>query len=283
MDLQLVEFDTVSSTNDLVKQAIENGSDEGLVVRADLQSGGYGRYGRAWKSPAGGLYMSVLLRPSSHIEDASIMATKLPTLSLLVSMMVRSAVIDLLGDLFADSIRIKWPNDIIFVGDSSSSSGAPMFRKLCGISLEKHKDAVCVGIGVNVKHADPGMDDGCAAESAKPDASQTDGSVRNSPIYLEDIVGSGDRLSVFELCKRVMKSLEAYYPKWLDVPFDHFKQEYDQALALNGMKVRIVDNRSSVIVEGEVSGVDPQGCLLVRTQDGCLESVASGEAHVNLV
>ena len=56
----------VASTNDEVKRALEAGEPEGLVVRALLQVSGYGRQGRSWTSPEGGLYCSLLLRPQGR-------------------------------------------------------------------------------------------------------------------------------------------------------------------------------------------------------------------------
>ena len=54
----------VESTNDLIRAAAERGEPEGLVVTADEQSAGRGRFGRQWVVPRGtSLQMSVLLRP----------------------------------------------------------------------------------------------------------------------------------------------------------------------------------------------------------------------------
>ena len=61
--MKLTVLDEVASTNEIVKNALREGKAEGLVVRARRQSGGYGRQGRPWDSPEGGLYMSLLLRP----------------------------------------------------------------------------------------------------------------------------------------------------------------------------------------------------------------------------
>ena len=85
-------FETVTSTNDLIKRAIEEGQPEGLAVRGLRQTAGYGRQGRAWESPIGGMYQSFLLRPE-------VPPTQLPTLSLLVGLAVRRAVADLVPEL----------------------------------------------------------------------------------------------------------------------------------------------------------------------------------------
>lgn len=107
-------LEEVSSTNDEVKRALDNGEPEGLVVRALRQVAGYGRQGRAWTSPEGGLYCSLLLRPQ-------VAPRELPTLSLVVGMAVRRALVALAGDVAADAVRIKWPNDVVLVPGRSSA------------------------------------------------------------------------------------------------------------------------------------------------------------------
>src|SRR5438876_442519 len=56
-------YDHVESTNETAKELLEEDLEEGLVLWADRQSAGRGRQGRAWASPPGGLYFSVILRP----------------------------------------------------------------------------------------------------------------------------------------------------------------------------------------------------------------------------
>ncbi|MBQ9043673.1 MAG: biotin--[Eggerthellaceae bacterium] len=116
---RIERFDTVVSTNELVKHGIEMGYDEGLVCRAAEQVGGYGRQGRSWSSPRGGLYQSILLRPDVPAEQ-------LPTLSLVVALSVRRALLSVAA-LMSDEVQVKWPNDVV------CAKG-----KLVGISMEKH-------------------------------------------------------------------------------------------------------------------------------------------------
>ena len=63
-------LDTVDSTNEEVKRRAMAGAPAGLAVLADTQTGGKGRRGRSFQSPAGqGLYLSVLLRPVCSLEE----------------------------------------------------------------------------------------------------------------------------------------------------------------------------------------------------------------------
>lgn len=106
----------------------EQGAPDGSWLRAGRQTGGRGRMGRNWDSPAGNLHCSKLIRlragdPQPH------------TLALVAA----NAVHALVAPLCAGQTRIKWPNDVLVDG-----------AKVAGILLERAGDAVIVGIGINV-------------------------------------------------------------------------------------------------------------------------------------
>ena len=57
-------YDSVGSTNDVLKQLALEGAPEGTAVVSAQQTNGHGRMGRSFHSPAGkGVYLSLLLRP----------------------------------------------------------------------------------------------------------------------------------------------------------------------------------------------------------------------------
>jgi len=124
-----------ASTNDVVRERAASGEPEGLVLVAARQTAGRGRAGRAWTSPAGGLWVSILARPRRASESW-------PLLSLLAANAVAEACRQE-ADLEA---RVKWPNDVL----------APDGRKLAGILAESRPpDFAILGLGVNVA-VDPG-------------------------------------------------------------------------------------------------------------------------------
>jgi len=124
-------FDVVGSTNDILKEAARGGAPEGTVVIAARQTGGRGRQGRAWSSPEGNLFFSILLRPRP--------ACALSLLPLAAGVAVAEALAEK-----GASCRLKWPNDVL-----------ARDRKLAGLLAEASSDAgridsVVLGIGVNV-------------------------------------------------------------------------------------------------------------------------------------
>jgi len=124
-----------ASTNDDVATLARDGAPEGLWLRAERQTGGKGRQGRAWQSPPGNLYASTLVRIGPADPPA-------PTLALVAAVALHEVVA-----IYAPSTQIKWPNDLVF-GNA----------KLAGILLERHGDAVVIGFGVNLAAYPEGLD-----------------------------------------------------------------------------------------------------------------------------
>lgn len=136
------------STNDRASELARQGAAEGTLVVADQQTGGRGRLGRRWHSPAGtNLYVSLVLRPDRPPSEV-------PPITLLAGAAVA-------GALAAVGIqaRLKWPNDVLVQTDAG-------MRKVAGILTEMASERdrvrhVVVGIGVNVNLTEPppGLED----------------------------------------------------------------------------------------------------------------------------
>lgn len=118
--------DETGSTNADVAAAARAGAAEGLVVVAERQTAGRGRFDRRWESPPrAGLTLSVLLRPDR-------ISGWLP----LLAGVALAETVQRLGAL--DAV-LKWPNDLLIDG-----------RKCAGILAESVGDGVVVGVGLNV-------------------------------------------------------------------------------------------------------------------------------------
>ena len=125
-------FDCLDSTNTYAKGLAAEGAPEGTVVIAGQQTGGRGRLGRSFSSPAGmGIYMSVLLRPDCKPEE-------LMHLTCATGVAAAQAI----GN---PHVGIKWTNDLV-LGK----------RKLGGILTELSVDPLSgkvawavIGIGIN--------------------------------------------------------------------------------------------------------------------------------------
>ncbi len=130
----IYRFQDVPSTNDEAMRLALEGVEAFSAVVADSQSAGRGRNGHGWVSPEGvGLYVSVILRPRMATETFPFMT--------LVAGIAAAEAITLLTDL---SAKIKWPNDVLVNG-----------RKVAGLLCEADLTSatgpiVIAGLGVNV-------------------------------------------------------------------------------------------------------------------------------------
>lgn len=259
MQFREIVYEETESTNLVVKRAIEAGEPEGLVVRAWRQTAAYGRQGRTWVSPEGGLYFSVLLRPS-------VTPDQLPTLSLVAGLAVRDALASMVTSDQGKRLKVKWPNDLVVEEDALAGEPAPI-SKLAGISLEMHRGALCLGVGVNIE----------------PPLSPVELAGKNRAAYLFDL-GHGfvcDRRSGIEdVAQAVQAELAKAYERWCLNGFAPFVAEYDRWSYLDGRAIEIANVDGSSVASGVVRGIDERGCLLLEQKDGSVAAVASGEAHV---
>ena len=136
------------STNDDLAALARDGAPEGMWLRAERQTSGKGRQGRAWRSPFGNLYASTLVR----LRPGDLPA---PTLALVAAVALHEAV-----SLSAAGVLIKWPNDLVVIpprngeGDHAKRGGG-VPAKLAGILLEREGEAVVIGFGANLaEHPD---------------------------------------------------------------------------------------------------------------------------------
>ena len=171
---RLVYYPSVPSTMDEARKHAREGDAEGTVILAGEQTGGRGRMGRKWISPAGtAISFSVILCPRP---------SQLAQLNMVASLAVCNAI----RNVTSLEPRVKWPNDIL-IGR----------RKVSGILIENVFEgnqlvAAIVGIGINLNF-DP---------SAFPEI---------SAIATSLSVEAGHQVSYSETLTSVLDSLEAIY------------------------------------------------------------------------
>ncbi len=119
---------TIDSTNDWLAARAPVLPDNAWV-RADTQTGGRGRRGRAWTSIPGNLFASALTRPQPREGPAQQLS--------FVAAVALAAALD--RWVASDRLRLKWPNDVLLGG-----------VKVAGILLEKQGEACVIGFGVNL-------------------------------------------------------------------------------------------------------------------------------------
>jgi len=130
---EFFHFKTLSSTNNKAKELARKGK-YNLVVTADKQIRGKGRFSRRWNSGLGGLYMTIVLKEKD--------LDKVKYLTFIASV----AVVKILRKITKLNAQVKWPNDVL-IDD----------RKVCGILTEtitnKNNNYTLIGIGVNINQS----------------------------------------------------------------------------------------------------------------------------------
>lgn len=149
-------LDAAGSTQDVIHQLAADGAPAGTAVMAAEQHAGRGSRGRAWHSPRGGLWLSVLLRPAAAVD--------LEILSLRSGLAVAEVLAAIPG---LPPVTLKWPNDLLLDG-----------RKVGGMLGEARWQGstlawVAIGVGLNVANDVPADARWIAARLADFDAELT--------------------------------------------------------------------------------------------------------------
>jgi len=145
----LVYRGSTDSTQNLARQAAQQGALHGTLVLAGEQTAGKGRQGAVWTAPSGSLAVSLILRPDWPVLEA-------PRLPVLLSLALHRA----LEILAPGETRIQWPCDLW-----------GRLGKLGGILVEVHArsldrlDCLIAGVGFRLQELKVSMssDDGLDA------------------------------------------------------------------------------------------------------------------------
>jgi len=134
--VKFINYGSLGSTNVEAENLFEAGEATPFWVRADQQTAGRGRRGRAWSSPLGNFYGTACYKFEGTPDQAA-------KLSFVAAIAVANA---LSTYTVSDQPSLKWPNDVLMDG-----------RKIAGLLLEAKAGFVLIGIGVNlVSHPDGG-------------------------------------------------------------------------------------------------------------------------------
>lgn len=239
-------FEQIDSTNAYLKRVAADGAADGTVAIADEQTGGRGRRGRGFLSPAGkGVYLSVLLRP--EVEPARLLP---------LTGFVAVATCNAVERVASVRPQIKWTNDLVLGG-----------KKLCGIltelSVEGESGAlqyVVVGIGVNASHTKEDFAGG-----------------------LEDIATSlaietGKSVSRAALAAAMIEELDRLYAALLTGETQPYLDAYRRDCLTIGREVQLLwqDTRERV----RAVDVDDELGLVVIRGDGRRDVIRTGEVSV---
>jgi BirA family transcriptional regulator, biotin operon repressor / biotin---[acetyl-CoA-carboxylase] ligase len=234
--------EALASTQDRARELARAGTPDGTLVVAGIQTGGRGRLGRHWGSPAGGLWMSLVLRPEFEAR--------------LASRITQTAAVGVAKALWEIGVEasIKWPNDLLANG-----------KKICGILAEssaehttslpneRRLDYVILGVGMNANldPADLGVSD------------------REITTIRSEL---GHDISLLDLLRALLSNLEVELGRIRD--FGAVLEEWRNLNCTLGENVRV--QRFGETIEGQAVDLTSEGALLLGTGSGTVE-VFEGE------
>jgi BirA family biotin operon repressor/biotin-[acetyl-CoA-carboxylase] ligase len=236
-------FRQVDSTNTALKKLADQGAPEGTIAIAEEQTGGRGRLGRSWSSPAGKcISLSILLRPSLAPGDT-------PLFTLMSAVAVIQGIKNIVPDL---PVGIKWPNDLLINK-----------RKVCGILTEIKAEAdllhhLIIGIGINVNSKLADFPPGIRKIATS--------------IYLEN---NKIEVSRQKLTCSILQKMDDYYRKYFSEGPGFILTEWKKYNITLGKKITVNTFRNQIT--GTAVDLSPSGALILEEENGVRKEFQSGE------
>ena len=241
----MVVAHSLRSTNTVMKEQYL-GRPHGFALLAAEQTGGRGRLGRSFSSPAGtGIYLTVLLHPTLPLSDIQF-----------ITIAAAVAVAQAIEQTAGFSPQIKWVNDVLMDG-----------RKLAGILTEASIEgetgtvsSVAVGIGINLRTSPLWPDEVRAVAGALNE------------------FGRVPRRAA--LAAAVLTHFERAYVMLEQGRRAALLAQYRSRLCCIGRPVTVIGPAARY--EATCTGLDENGHLLVRGADGQMHALSSGEISIRL-
>ena len=238
-DRRIDYYPTIDSTM-RVAAALEPGD----VVLAEEQRAGMGRHGHTWHSEAGsGIYCSMVLAPA-------------PVLTLALGLAAQDAIAESTGI----SCDLRWPNDVMIAD-----------RKVAGILVQLSGAKAIAGIGINVNH-----------ESFPPELAGEATSLSRERTRSPGLGGgqSGAGASACQPCQPIPR--EPIIAALLRAAGEYLAYDTPAILRLftrsssyaAGRRVEV--QQPGGVIRGVTAGLNPEGFLVVRRDDGTDTLIIAG-------
>ena len=231
-------YDALDSTNAEARRRAEAGAGGPVWITAAVQTAGRGRRGRAWSTERGNLAATLLMTTDLPPAEAA-----------QVSFVAALAACDLADTCLGPGVaRLKWPNDVLVHG-----------RKAVGILVESGARSdgrlwLAVGIGVNLAHAPQDVE--------RPATAFADhmSSPPPEPRAALEVLAS---------------AFERWRAAWATQGFPPIAAGWSERATGLGQRCEArLPNRT---LTGVAEGLDPDGALRLRLDDGGLERITAGD------
>ena len=237
-------FNEVSSTNTVARFLAMNNVENGSIILSEKQTDARGRSGKAWESPMGGIWLSMILQPNVDYS-------KLPLITIATGVAVAKAI-ERTG---INTAEIKSPNDIMIHG-----------KKVCGILTEAVTkfntiENVIIGVGID----------------ANIDITDFPEELQDGTTTIADELGRKEDENV--LIRYFLEEFEKIADQFTHEGYEDILKEWRKHSYSIGkiVEVREPFNKN---YDAYVVGIGKEGALIVEKIDGTLNKVISGECII---
>jgi BirA family biotin operon repressor/biotin-[acetyl-CoA-carboxylase] ligase len=218
------------STQKSAKKGAQEQLQEGHLWISEVQTSGRGRLERVWESPFGGLWFSLLLRPS-------LPASRVPPMTLVAALTLAETA----SELIEQNIYLKWPNDLVVWRQNRWMKVAGILTEMSGET--DRTEWVVMGIGMNVNN-------------------EISVGLQEKAIALQTI--SGKVISRATLLAQFLQKFRPVYQHFQKQGFAPFQKRYWERYGQANRSVCIQTSQGEV--QGTARGVDPTGMLIVESR-----------------
>ena len=221
-------FDSTDSTQNFAMEIASNDKENGTVVISKKQTGGRGRMKRKWKSPTGGIWMSIIIHPKFDVSYT----TLVPIATSLALCMAIEKILKIKPEL-------KWPNDVTLKG-----------KKVAGVLVDtsiisNEIENMVLGIGINFK--------------IKPH--ELASTIKKTPNFYGVATLVKKNENALPLVQQFLYELENVFQLINSGRIKKIKSEWTKRSSTIGRNVSIITSEGSV--NGKAVKIDSDGALII--------------------
>lgn len=224
-------FDSIDSTQNFATSISKNQNEGGTVVISEIQKAGKGRQGRTWISPKGGIWLSIVLRPSFDVGKVTLMPFA-------AAVALSNAIQKTLGV----TTELKWPNDLTLKG-----------KKVAGMiidaSIESTRiESLVLGVGINFR----------------VDPNQIEKKIRRSPNFygVSTLVGQKDRSRPAKLVQSFLEELEKALALFASDKTQIIINQWMKKSSTIGRTISVTTQDQTI--SGKAIKLDKDGALIIK-------------------
>ena len=221
-------FNTIDTTQNFAMKIASKKNEDGSVVISKKQTGGRGRMKRKWRSPVGGIWMSIIIHPKFDV-----------TYTTLVPIATSLALCVAIEKTLKINTKLKWPNDVTLKG-----------KKVAGVLIDasitsNQIENMVLGIGINFK--------------IKPD--ELTNSIKKTPNFygVATLVKKNERMS--PLIIQFLYELEKVLQLINSGQIKKIKNGWTRRSSTIGKNVCIITNDGHI--DGKAIRIDNDGGLII--------------------